>query len=339
MNTDLASEARGPAVEAGERAGVDASDGPVSSVRAVLLLAGATRKLGLAEALGRSPLDLPVTDDRRILDLWLERLMEVGLDLGIEGLSVRVLVNELVPTPVLRGPSRGLSLTVEQDRLELRGTAGLLRDACSAYGDDAWVLVANAGQILVSSLIEPVRRLMGSRGEVRLLRHEDGTPASLFLIRCGALRSVARQGYIDLKEQFLPRLGERSAVMTVDSPAISVPVRTVSDYIEGLQAYHREGPLSGLSEPYAEDWRSSFAVVEAGAEVDETARLHDSVVLKGGRVGAGATLVRSVVCSAGHVGPRRTQRDAVVGGGRRSRLATAGDSGLRGRGHGLRSDK
>ena len=51
------------------------------------------------------------------------------------------------------------------------------------------------------------------------------------------------------------------------------------------------------TDPLAEDWRPSFAIAEAGAEVDQTARVHDSVVLAGGVVEAGAVVVRSVVAA------------------------------------------
>ena len=56
-----------------------------------------------------------------------------------------------------------------------------------------------------------------------------------------------------------------------------------------------------LAEDAGDGWRSAFALVEDGARVDSSARLHDAVVLRGGAVGAGAVLVRSVVCDGGIV--------------------------------------
>ena len=38
----------------------------------------------------------------------------------------------------------------------------------------------------------------------------------------------------------------------------------------------------GLENPFAEEWRRRFALVEAGSEVDATATIHDSVILRGG---------------------------------------------------------
>jgi NDP-sugar pyrophosphorylase family protein len=45
----------------------------------------------------------------------------------------------------------------------------------------------------------------------------------------------------------------------------------------------------------AEDWKSAFAIVEPGAMVSSSARIHDSVVLAGGVVESGAVVVRSLV--------------------------------------------
>ena len=65
----------------------------------------------------------------------------------------------------------------------------------------------------------------------------------------------------------------------------------------------------------AEDWKPTFALCEAGAVVDPSARLHDSVVLRGGRVEYGAVLVRSVVCPGGVVRRERTAVDQFVTAG------------------------
>lgn len=329
MDTDLAMRPRGSGSDPEDEATV--ADAKAAGVVpcAVLLLAGATRKLGLADEVGRSPLELPVSNEQRLLDVWVQRLGELAAWLGVTPLSVRVLVNDRVPSPEGRVDDGRVSLKIERDELELRGTAGLLRDACAGYGDDDWVLVANAGQLLMGSLDGAVGALMSVDGAVRVLKHADGTPSSFFLMRCGVLKGVSRQGYIDLKEQFLPKLAETERVMTVDHPALAVPVRTVNDYVEGLREYHRAQSGGELGEPYAEDWRSTFSVVEPGAEVGAGVRLHDSVVLAGGRVGAKAILVRSVVCAAGMVPQGRMRVDSVIGT-RRSSTARTG-----GRPHGL----
>jgi hypothetical protein len=84
-----------------------------------------------------------------------------------------------------------------------------------------------------------------------------------------------------------------------------LPIRLLSDYVAALRALHQ--PVRGAStDPWAEDWKSTFAIVEPGATVSSSARIHDSVVLAGGIVEAGAVVVRSVVA-----GTVRKDRKAV----------------------------
>lgn len=330
MTTDFTTEGSARRVPADDASRPEVS-GKAVVPRAVLVLAGATRRMGLGEILSRSSLDLPVTAEERVFDLWLKELSALAVALGCERLPVRVLVNDRAPLPESRRSPAGLDISIELDELELRGTAGLLHDVCASYRDDDWVLVVTGGQILTGSLLEPMRLLSGVEGAARLLRYEDDAPAGLMLIRCGALRGIASQGYIDLKEQYLPKLAERERVVAVEHARITLPVRTLSDYIDGLQRYHRD-EKSGLDpEPYAEDWRSSFSIIESGAEVDASARLHDSVVLAGGRVSSGAILVRCVVCRGGIVHAGRMQRDVVLGGKQSAGFLKSGGRRIHGR--------
>ena len=67
-----------------------------------------------------------------------------------------------------------------------------------------------------------------------------------------------------------------------------------------------------VTDPLAENLSPAFALVEPGAEVDPTARLHDAVVLSGGAVEADAVLVRSIVCAGGVVRRERSMVDQFV---------------------------
>ena len=62
-----------------------------------------------------------------------------------------------------------------------------------------------------------------------------------------------------------------------------------------------------------EEWRSTFTLTEAGSQVHESARLHDSLVLAGGKVGAGAVVVRCLVGPGGVVGESETVFDELIG--------------------------
>ena len=80
--------------------------------------------------------------------------------------------------------------------------------------------------------------------------------------------------------------------------------------------------IIGTSDPFAEEWKSTFSIIEPGAQADPTARIHDSVVLRGGRVEAGATLVHSVVCVGGVVRRKQMVTDRVIVGGGKQRRRT-----------------
>jgi hypothetical protein len=123
------------------------------------------------------------------------------------------------------------------------------------------------------------------------------------LIRCGCLRGLPDVGFVDMKEQGLPQIaGEHVVRVVTRSRATGHSIRNRETYLRALRSWYRPQPEP--ENPFAEDGRSSFALVEDGAEVDPTARIHDSVVLAGARVEAGASVIRSVICP-GSVVPRR----------------------------------
>jgi hypothetical protein len=93
---------------------------------------------------------------------------------------------------------------------------------------------------------------------------------------------------------------------------LALPLRTRADYVRALRWYHQVPRPEPTLDPFAEDWQPVFALREQGAEVDPSARLHDSVVLAGGRVERGAMVVRSVVCAGGVVAKNQTVVDQVV---------------------------
>jgi hypothetical protein len=130
------------------------------------------------------------------------------------------------------------------------------------------------------------------------------------LVTCRALRLIPKTGFVDMKEQALPSIASKYDVRVVQCRRpTGLPIRLLSDYVAALRALHQ--PVRGAStDPWAEDWKSTFAIVEPGATVAASARIHDSVVLAGGIVETGAVVVRSVV--AGTVRKDRTAVDRCV---------------------------
>ncbi len=251
-------------------------------VAALIILAGAVRPSELDVLAERSPLDLPVRKDAKLLDHWLG--LARGLRGGKQGLAIRVVHSMGMRMTADRPGEEGLSL--ETDPRDYRGTAGLLRDLVEGYADDDRVIVCPARRILTADLAQ----LAGMLGDEDFTLFADGDEdIGLKAVRVRAIRRARDVGYDDFREQFLPRMGGNATVAVRRlAGAHSQPIRRASDYLTGLRMLHGG---SGR----AESWRSTFSIVEAGAEMGEGARAMDSVVLAGAKVGAGAILGRCIV--------------------------------------------
>lgn len=288
---------------------------PKGSLRidAIVLLAGCVRS-ELAMSAGRSRLDLPLDGGDTILNHWQGQIADWSGEDVQPRCPVRVLIPQASVSPCSWRKTQDAPLLIEFDPQDCRGTGGLLHDLAAAYEDDQWLLVATAAQVLLEPLGSLVARLRASDGDVRLMAHDDGTPVGLMLIRCGCLRVIEPIGFVDLKEQGLPRIARTHRVsLVMNSQPTSLPVTSLREYLRAVRWHHlRQGNPAMLLNPFAEDWRSAFSAIEPGAQVDPSARLHDSVVLRGGRVGSNATLVRCVVCPGGVVSRGQVLIDQLV---------------------------
>jgi NDP-sugar pyrophosphorylase family protein len=295
-------------------------------LRAVVLLAGSVRPSQLSRGIGRSLLDLPVDEATSVGSLWHTHGADLAERAGLPALPLRILIDREGAEPRLPALNGGVEFRVERDQNELRGTAGVLRDAAMDYARDDLVLVANGAQVLVEPLAELAADLIATRADVALLAHQDGTPVGIFLVSCAVLDGIRDVGFLDFKEQVLPKLaasGRRIAVVR-RAHATGYPVRTLDGYLSGLRAWrHRRSGVPGASDPFREDWSPSFSIQQKGAAVDASATIHDSVVLDGGRVERNAVVVRSVVCPGGVVRAGEIVADQIVGRGREDRGAVA----------------
>jgi hypothetical protein len=223
------------------------------------------------------------------------------------------MLDSTAPAPTVPKPVDGVTVSVERDPKSYRGTGGLLRDLAEAYDDDAYLLVANAAQILLQPLPELAWTMAATGGDICAVSHLNGTPSGLLLVRCRCLRSIPEIGFIDLKEQALPLISKnfRASVVYREIPS-GLPVRSLSNYIRALSCYHKSLNGRNFTDPFGEDWETSFSIVEPGAEVESGARVHDSVVLRGGRVEKDAFVAKSIVCPRGVVIRRQTVVDELV---------------------------
>ena len=267
-------------------------------IRALILLSGVVRPTRLSDGLQRSILDLPIDDELTLFDLWRGHAAMLSRALQVKGLPVRILTNGGGGMPTSLPSDQQQNIRVEIDTDEYRGTGGLLRDLVEAYEDDDYVVLANGNQLLVDSLAKGVLDLLAVGGDVGLVAHQDGRPAGLMLIRCGALGCISSEGFVDLKEQALPQMARSCEVKVLEREApMALPIRTREDYLCALLEFHRDRPQENSpQDPFMEEWRPVFSLAETGADVAPSARIHNSVVLRGARVEGGATVVSSVIC-------------------------------------------
>ncbi|MEO1237258.1 MAG: hypothetical protein AAFX76_10770 [Planctomycetota bacterium] len=286
----------------------------LSDLRAVVLLAGSVRVNQLRKATGRSALEMPVSENRSVLDCWREQLVTLAEQIGIERLPVRVMVDRasgMRPGVTKHGP---VELSIEMDPSEFRGTGGLLSDLAKAYRDDDLILVTHASQLLFEPLAEIAGGMAEASADVAMVCDASGVPSGLMLMRCGCLREINPVGFVDLNEQALPSIAQDHDVRVVRyHQPTARSLRTLSTYLETLREFHHRQNGHQANGRVREDWEKTFGIVERGAQVHERAVIHDSVVLAGAQVGADAVLVRSVVCPDVVVGPGRSEVDRVVG--------------------------
>jgi hypothetical protein len=286
----------------------------LEKLAAVVLLSGTVRPSKLSTSIGRSVMDLPVDRHRSLLDYWHDQISELANGLESKVLNVRVVLDRGSLSPVQPNASGHALITIERDPVDFRGTGGVLHDLGVQYHDNDYLLVATGPQLLLEPLAVLAERMASRKADVTLVAHRDGTPSGLMLVRCGALRLISPTGFVDMKEQALPRIARQFAVKVVHSDGpTGLPLRTLSEYISAIRMHHqRVADQTMVSDAFAENLTSSFDIQQEGSKVDPTARVIDSVVLPGARVESGAIVVRSLVCPGAIV--RRDQRivDRVV---------------------------
>jgi hypothetical protein len=272
----------------------------MNSIVATILLGGTVRPTSFSTAIQRSFLDLPFDRKRTLLHIWCRQLDELSDQYPGVSRVLRILTDQSAASVIASNVGGGVSVHVERDPSAWRGTGGVLRDIAIAYEPDSYILVANAAQVLLAPLRQFLAPLLSLNADVAMIGYSDGTPVTFMLVRCGCLRLLAEVGYLDMKEQALPIIAKDHKVKVASfDVAMSHGIRTADTYIAALRS------LSGRTDdsPFAETWQSSFDIVEEPSNVDTSARLHDSVVLRGATVGRGAILVRSVVCPGAVVPP------------------------------------
>lgn len=309
---------QGPVSDIASRASLtEAAKEVARTPAAVVLLAGSVRPTRLSQSLGLTLLQLPIDAHSGLIDVWRKQVNDFAMAAGWSSLPVRVMLDRASTLPPVPSGNGRAAFTIESDPRDYRGTGGVLRDIAAAYDEDDVLLVANGAQVLmqpIGEIVEPLQRL---NADVAVVNHRDGTPSGIMLVRCGALSVIPATGFIDMKEQALPRIAQKFAVRVAhfDRPT-GLPTRTLANYIHALRMYHQQlNDAAAIHDPFAENLRATFAIVQEGADVHATARVHDSVVMAGAKVGPGAILVRSLVCRGAVIHHDQHVIDRMIGGG------------------------
>ncbi len=271
---------------------------------ALVLLAGSGRLTEFTGAIDRPVLDLPLIGGISVLEDWCHQAEELSGVLGSDPFPVRLLVDQESRTPGTPEHAACIEFQVLRDPFAYRGTAGVLADLARGYGDDDVLLIANATQLNFIGLASQYRLIAEADAGVALVAPVDGTPVSVMLVRCGTLREVPEVGFFDLKEQALAGIAERFGVHVARAEhPVSLPLRTAEAYIMALRERCRllAGAGSRAADPYEEVWQSRFSIIEDGGRVDDSAQVHDSVVLRGAVLDPSSVAVRSVVCAGGRI--------------------------------------
>ena len=294
--------------------GIDEPRAPLHRLRSMVLLGGSVRPNAFRKGIGRSILELPIEPNRRLIDLWRDQVASVAEVARWHRPNIRLLIDKRSPTLHAEAGEGAVEVMTQVDRGELRGTGGILRDLSDLFEDDDYILVGNAAQLVGEPLIRVVALLAATGGDVTLTAHDDGTPSSIALIRCGALRVIRSTGYIDFKEQALSVVAQRHSVVVARVPrTVGLPVQSLADYIRAVRTLQalRSGRRPS-ADPLAEAWAATFSLVEDPHDAHHTAEIYDSVALRGARVERNAVLVRSMICPGAVVPAGSTVIDRLV---------------------------
>jgi hypothetical protein len=280
------------------------------------MLCGGLTPAPITRAMGRAVIDLPVSRESTLLELWERRLAALGVFEA--GLKAVMLHTRDIPGPTISDDRRErFVVRVEPDGL--RGPAGAVRDAVGHGDAGEYVLVVEANRYPGASLSPLMTQARRGGEDVIVAANPGDEPGGAYLIRRGVLELVPPEGFMDLKEQLLGRAadrGKRMAVVELAGPGAKA-VRTRRDLLAAAGAEARTlgrvvDRLSVAQRPVVlaeENWPS---VVRPGADIAAGAVLVESIVMAGAHVLEGAVVVRSVVAPGVTIPAGAQVVDAVV---------------------------
>lgn len=242
-----------------------------------------------------------------VLEHVLGRVAELSIG-SDRPLPVRVVFGEPVPAPAAPRPRVGLEISIVTEPQRWRGPAGLLLDLCTDLPGDALILVLEGARWFGTSLSPLLIQHRRHTPDVTIATTHDSTPAGAYVVRRSALELVPRLGFLDLKEQLFGKLLAGRGRLSVHplEHAGAAPLRTLPDFLAAACS-------AGGNPP-------SWSLIDPTAEVDPSAVIISSVIMRGARVGPDTLVARSLVLDGGVVKAGAETVDSVVqpGGTRRA---------------------
>lgn len=295
-----------------------------------VLLAGGLKPSPLAAAAGRSVLDLSVDGVQTTMRHWIEHLAPLGS--AAEPLPVRIMHgSSLAPTkPVPDSVPAGLRLRVERETKEFRGPAGVVKDAAIDLPPDATVLVIEAARWFGGDLASVIdAHHDGSSGSspaaVTVTATASSAPGGIVVLERSTLDLISELGFMDLKEQWLGKVGEAGRRVRVvefgpDRPSFLLRERT--DLLRASRAALQRAAAGALREGgpgkprplYSKSEEGYFAAVSPESTIEPNTSIVNSVIMDGAVVRTGAIVARSLVCPGGVVEANEVVVDQVRSG-------------------------
>lgn len=286
-----------------------------------MLLAGGLVPSPLVEAARCTSLELSLTARQTVFDRWCDVLFDTTI--GDRDPLERPVLQVVHSGPPYR-PRRDFHdprfrVITQEEPGSFRGPAGVLRDVTESYRDDDVLLVAEAARYIAGGLSQFISDWARLRPDVLIACHPGGEPSGLMLVRRGSLELVPNEGFMDIKEQWLPKVMRAGLKVWTSETRDFQPylLRTreqllaASAVAAGIAAI-TSGPAPILGPPRVLGTGIDKSRVADTAQVAPGAVIADAIVMPGAVIGTGAIVVRSVVCPDAVIEPYAEVVDRII---------------------------
>lgn len=287
-----------------------------------VLLAGGLVPSPLARETRKLTLELWLTSTETVFSRWCDVLDELTLETGVPRPVIRVVHSGPPYEPTHALSDARFEIRTMAEPGDFRGPAGVLRDITRKDDPEAVILVAEGTRYIAGSLAPLVQDWARSEPDILIARSPDGKPAGIMLIRTKALEIVPEAGYMDIKEQWLPRCIEQGFRVRTSTTRqfMPFPLRTREQFLSASAVavgqscpIHDSPPVLGPLRPLVRTLDRTR--IAEDAQIARDAIVSDSIVMPGSKVGAGAVVVRSMVCEGASVAPNQVVVDGVIAAG------------------------